>query len=516
MAKDRLPMRKTREILRMKWDLNLSHRDVARSLGVSLGAVSGALKRASEAGLDWPTVNGLSEEELEGRLYARPPPTPTSQRGSLPDFSGLHAERLKPGVTLALLHVEYREANPDGYGYTQFCEYYRRWLGTRGLTMLQTHVAGDKLFVDYSGKKPHYTNAATGQQVEVELFVAVLGASNYAFAEVTATQRVPDFVASHVRAFEYFGGVPAGLVPDQLKSAVVGASRYEPDLQRTYEDLAEHYGTAVVPARPQKPRDKAKVEVGVQIAQRWILARMRNQTFFSLDELNGRVRELREELNGRTMRKYGASRRELFARTDGPALRPLPTTSYTFATWTKVRVESDYHVTVDGHAYSVPHRLVREKIETRSTATTVEVLRRGVRVAVHVRSAEKGGHTTKSEHMPVAHRKHLEWTPARIMAWTQEVGPSTTALVTAILRDRPHPEQGYRSSLAILRLEKPYGAERLERACARAWAANARSAKHVQSILVHGLDRLEVSAPVPEGDPIVLMHENVRGPAYYN
>ena len=498
----------------MKWDLGRSHREITAALGVSMGAVTGVLRRATAAGLDWATARELAEEALDARLYPRGP-SPPSARGPMPDFEALACERLKAGVTLQLLHIEYREANPKGFGYTQFCEYYRRWLAKRGLTMRQVHVAGDKLFVDYSGKKAHYTDCLTGLPVEVELFVAVLGASNFTFAEATATQRVPDFIASHVRAFAYFGGVPAALVPDQLKSAVIGASRYEPDLQRTYEDLAEHYGTAVVPARPRKPRDKAKVEVGVQIVQRWVLARLRKLTFFSLGELNAAIAVLIEDLNARTMKRYRATRRELFDRTDRPALRPLPTAPYEFAVWSKCKVETSYHVMVDDHAYSVPHKWVGSRVEARATAAMIEIIRSNGDVSTHPRSFVPGAATTNRAHLPVAHQKHLGWTPERIGVWAGEVGPATAALTEVILRERPHPEQGYRSCLGVLRLHKRYGTVRMERACARAMAAGARSARHVESILVHGLDRLEpLDAVVAPATPIA--HENLRGRTYYN
>jgi transposase len=510
-------MRKAKEILRLKWSRKRSHRDVMRAVRVSMGTVDQVLKRAARAGVDgWAAIKDRSEEEVERLLYGRlrTDPAPTDDR-PLPDFAELHAERLKPGVTLALLHVEYREQHPEGYGYTQFCEHYRRWAAKHKLTMRQHHRAGDKLFVDYSGKKPHLVDPETGEPVPVELFVAVMGASNYTYAEASATQRVADFTASHVRAFEFFGGVPAALVPDQLKSGVTTASWYDPEIQRTYEDLAEHYGSAVIPARPRRPRDKAKVEVGVQVVQRWILARLRKHTFFSLAEMNARIAELVRELNERRMRRYGVSRRELFERVDRPALLPLPADRYVLAIWSTAKVESDYHVEVDFHDYSVPHTYVGQQVEARATATTVEILRNRNRIAVHVRSYERGKHTTLEEHLPVAHRKHLEWTPERINAWATEIGPSTSSLATAILLERPHPEQGYRSCLGILRLCKRYGPERLERACARALVAHARSYRHVESILRAGLDRIELPTATAEPAPAPIEHENVRGGAYY-
>jgi transposase len=413
MATERLSMRKTREILRQKWALKRTHRAVALSLGVSAGAVGGAVLRAQAAGLDWAAAERLSEGELEQRLYGQR----EAVRGKrpLPDPVWIHEERKRAGVTLELLHMEYREQQPDGYGYTQFCDHYRKWLGKHRLSMRQVHRGGEKLFIDYSGRKPHIVDRLTGEVQEVELFVSVLGASSYTYAEASLSQRVSDFLASHGRPFEYYGGVAEVLVPDQLKSAVTEPGRYEPGVQRTYAEMARHYGTVVLPARPASPKDKAKVEVAVQVAQRWILARLRNQTFFSLDELNQRIWELLEELNDRVMKVYGASRRQLFERHDKPALRPLPRERFVYGEWKRVRVNVDYHVEVGRHYYSVPHELVHEELEARLTGATVEIFRRGERVASHLRSDARGHHTTVAEHMPKSHQKHLEWTPSRIV-----------------------------------------------------------------------------------------------------
>ncbi len=370
MATERLSMRKLREILRHKWALGRSHRDVAASLGVSVGAVSAAEQRGRCAELDWATVESLTDEALELRLYGTPA---TDRPRSLPDPATLHTELKRQGVTLQLLHHEYREQHPGGYGYTQFCDHYRRWCQDRRLSMRQIHHAGEKLFVDYAGKKPAIADPATGEVREVELFVAVLGASNYTFAEATATQQIADWIQSHVHAFEYLGGVTRAVVPDQLKTGITRACRYEPELQRSYEELALHYGTVILPARPASPRDKAKVEVAVQIAERWILARLRHETFFSLPALNQRIGELLEALNGRTMRHYRASRRALFEQLDQPVLKALPDQRYQHALWKFVRANIDYHVELAGHYYSVPFTLRGQQLELRHTATTVEV-----------------------------------------------------------------------------------------------------------------------------------------------
>jgi len=511
MSTERLSMRKTREILRQKHLLSRSHRAIARSAGVSAGVVGLALSRARAAGLSWEQVEALSDDELEARLY--PAVAQASQRAE-PDCSWVHRERHRPGVTLELLHHEYLEQHPGGLGYTSFCDRYRVWLRRRGLFMRQVHEAGDKLFVDYSGKKPRIVDAETGEVTEVELFVAVLGASSYTYAEATATQRGPDWIASHVRALEYFGGATAAMVCDQLKSGVSRACRYEPEAQRTYEELAEHYGTTVLPARPKRPRDKALVEVGVQVVQRWILARIRNEVFHSLGELNARIRELLVDLNSRVMRRYGKSRREMFEALERSRLRPLPAERFEYAEWSKPTPNIDYHVAIDWHYYSVPHELRHEKLEARVTQTTVEIFHNRKRVWAHRRSYVRGGYTTVREHMPSAHRAHAEWTPTRILSWAEKIGPSTRTLAEEILKDRPHPEQGFRSCLGILRLAKRYGDERVEAACRRARAAGARSYRHVESILKHGLDRVAADGGETETRP--LEHENVRGRGYYH
>jgi len=507
-------MRKTREILRQKWTLGRSHREVAASLGVSVGVVAKAVTRAAATKLSWEQVAGLDEAALEARLYGRGA-APGAKRAE-PEYAHIDLERRKPGVTLELLHLEYLDRHPEGYRYTQFCELYRRWLKRQKLTMRQVHRAGEKMFADYAGKKPHLVDFETGELMAVELFVSVLGASNYTYAEATHTQRVADFAASNVRALEYFGGVPGAIVPDQLKSGVTKACRYEPAIQRTYEELAAHYGTTILPARPAHPRDKAKVEVAVLVAERWIVARLRNETHFTLGSLNTRIRELLEELNARPMRLYGSSRRELFERLDRPALRALPSEAFVYGEWKIVKVSIDYHVAIDHHFYSAPSVLVHEQIEARLTATTVELFHRGARVASHARSHARGYHTTIAEHMPERHRRHLEWTPGRIVQWAHTIGPETARLVKAILESRKHPEQGYRSCLGILRLGRHYGEARLEAASARAIAVGARSYRHVDSILRSGLDRLPAAQnkPARSGEPP--LHENIRGRDYYH
>ncbi len=504
-------MRHVREVLRLKWERAASHREVARSLGVSVGVVSATLARAGDAGLSWAEARELSEAALEARLY--PSAATSVPMHPAPDCVAIHRERRRKGVTLQLLHLEYLERHPDGYRYTQFCEHYRRWARRQKVSMRQVHRAGEKVFVDYAGQKPHWVDPRTGEIHEAELFVAVLGASNYTYAEASPSQQIPDWVDSHGRALQYFGGVPGAVICDQLKSGVSASCRYEPGVQRTYEECAHHYDTVILPARPATPRDKAKAEVAVQVAERWILARLRDRTFFSIDEQNEAIGELLEDLNGRVMRVYGRSRRELFEAFDRPALRPLPAHPFVYAAWRFARVNIDYHIEVEHHYYSVPHPLMHEQVDARVTSSTVEIFHRGERVASHRRSHERGRHTTDPAHMPRSHRQHLEWSPTRFIAWAGKIGPGTAGLIEAILADRPHPEQGYRSCLGILRLARRYDAGRLEAACTRAFAAGARSYRHVDSILKHGLDH----APALEtpASPPPIHHENVRGSEYY-
>lgn len=512
MATGRLPMHKIREILRFKWVLARTHRDTAKALGVSLGAVGSVLRRAADRGLTWNEVEQISDEALELQFY--PPRIISKREQDLPDPAWIHSELHRAGVTLELLHLEYLQKHPTGYKYSAFCLYYRKWRKRQKPSMRQMHKAGEKIFTDFSGKRPRIVDRTTGEVKPVELFVATLGASNYTYAEAVLSQKIVDWVYCHVHAFEYIRGVTAVLVPDQLKSAVTRSDRYEPGLQRTYEDMARHYGTAIIPARPRKPKDKAKVEVAVQIVQRWILARLRDEVFFSLAALNKRIRELLQELNKRPMKTYGGqSRRELFEKIDRPALRPLPAEPYAVVEWKKVKVNIDYHVDIDRHFYSVPHRYIHQKLEARFSATTVEILAKGQRVASHKRSYQPGLHSTVAEHMPKAHQKHLEWTPSRFIHWAESIGPSTQILVSRILTSRPHPEMGYRSCLGILNLSKRYEHERLEAACARALAVDARSYRHVANILKNGLDRVPLEQAQQEQLP--LQHENVRGPDYY-
>jgi transposase len=513
MARERISMRKSREILRHVLDLGLSYEVTEQSLGTSHGQVCRTLRKIRERGLGWADLEPLSDDELEQLLYgsAKAP----AATAPLPDWPTVDAELRRPGVTLLLLQQEYKQSHPDGLGYSQFCDHYSRFRSKRPLLMRQQHIAGDKLFIDYSGKKPSYLDRHSGKHIECELFVAVLGASNLTYVEATATQRRDDFLRSHLRAHAYLGGVARLWIPDNLKSAVIKACRYEPTLQRDYEELAAHYGAAVLPARPRKPRDKAKVEVGVQIAQRWILAAMRNVRCFSLAELNQHIARLLEELNHRPMRVYKRSRRELFEQIERQHLRPLPVHAFVLCETKEARVHIDYHVAFDGHFYSVPYTLVGEPVRVRATGTTIEIFHKNQRVASHLRSCKRGGYTTVPEHMPKAHQKQLDWSPGRILNWAAQIGPHAASLCHAILDSRRHPEHGYKSCLGLMRLGQRYPAPRIEAACARAYAAGARSYQSVKMILENGLDRIPMASAEPPTAHIQ-EHEHLRGPDYYS
>lgn len=506
-------MRRIREILRLKYEGGATERAIARSLGVARSTVALTLERAAAAKLSWPLPLTLTDRVLEAMLYAGAGVSQGWRRKAEPDWTHVHRELRRPGVTLMLLWEEYRTSEPGGYSYSRWCELYRAWEGRLSPTMRQSHPAGERMFVDYAGQTVELIDGRSGEIRKAQIFVAVMGASSYTYAEASWTQSLPDWIGSHVRALAFMGGVPAQLVPDNPKVGVDHANWYEPGLNRSYLDLATHYRTAILPTRPRKPRDKAKVEVGVLVVERWILARLRNRRFFSLAELNQAIAELIADLNARPMRRLGVSRRDLFLELDSPALKSLPAEPYEYAEWRVRRVGLDYHVDIDGHYYSVPHRLIREQLDARITAHTIELFRKGERVAVHLRGIGRGRHTTVPEHMPSSHRRYAEWTIERILRDAAAIGPSTAKLAALILETRPHPEQGYRACLGILRLARQYGADRLEAACDRGLNIGARSYGSIQSILKHGLDR-QGAQPI-QGE-LLPDHPNIRGSRYYH
>lgn len=514
MARERLSMKKIREVLRLHLSCGLSYRQIARGCNISRPVVGEYVRRADEAGvLSWSEIEGLNEEELKDRLDLKRGKVQVMPTKALPDYLKIREELRNKHVTLMLLWEEYKGEHPDGYMYTQFWQLYREWQKKQDYCMRQEHIPGEKLFVDYcDGLK--IIDSVTGEIGETQLFVAVWGASNCTYAEASLSQDLSCWTSSHVKALEYFGCVPKIVVPDNLRSAVAKACRYEPELNWTYNDLSRHYGFAVVPARKHHPKDKAKVEVGVLIAQRWILAVLRHRKFFGLVELNKAIAELLEKLNTRPMRKLKVSRRELFERYDKPKAKLLIERRWEYCEWKKAKVNLDYHVEIQAHYYSVPCRLIHETVEARITVNTIEIFYKGSRVAGHVRSEERYKHTTVKDHMPSSHQHYAQWTPSRMIEWAGKTGPQTSKLVEKLLESRQHPEQAYRSALGILRLgnRSEVGGQRLENACRRALEYRSYSYKSVRSILEKGMDRYEESTQM-ELPPI---HENIRGSEYYH
>lgn len=513
-------MRKIKDVLRLHHEAGLSRRGVAQALNISYGSAVNYLNRAQQAGLTWPLPEDLDERTL-GRLLFPSQAATGQRRFSEPDYPVVHQELKRKGVTKQLLWQEYRQQHPDdGYSYAQFCHRYLEWLGKQQRSMRQIHRAGEKLFVDYCGPTMAVVNPDTGEVRQAQVFVAVLGASNYTFACASWSQNQADWLNAHVQAFEFFGGVPEVVVPDNLKSGVSKTHRYEPDINPAYQQLASHYGVAVVPARPYKPKDKSKAEVAVQIVERWIMARLRHQTFFTLASLNQAIRFLLDDLNRRPFKKLPGTRCSQFEQLDKPALRSLPAHPYQYADIKQARVHIDYHIEYDKHYYSVPHHLVKENVDVQATETTVAIYRHGQRIASHPRSHRKGAHSTCAEHMPQNHRAMSEWSPQRFLNWAQDIGESTREVVSQILQEKRHKEQSYRRVLALLSNAKKYGRERLNNACHRALLIHSPTRSSVESILKQGLDQVpleqENRTTVQEEQLSLDYHENLRGEAYYH
>ncbi len=509
-------MRKIREVLRLKWDLKCSNHLIACSVGISSSTVSECVRRATEASLTWPLPADLDDDALITLLY-RPQTMAEKNEHEKIDFAKLHQELKKKHVTKMILWEEYKAQNPNGYNYSWYCQRYRKWKEQLDVWMRQTHIFGEKCFVDYAGMTmPIVIDTRTGEIRECQIFVGCLGASNFTFCEATWSQSLPDWIESHVRMFEFFSGVPEILVPDNLKSGVKHPHRYEPDANPTYQDMASHYSIAIIPTRVAAPKDKSKVENAVQQVERRILAKLRDRLFFSLFELNDAIRILRTELNQRPFQQLPGSRQSQFDELEKTTLKPLPATRYVFAEWKKVRAGADYHVTVDEHHYSVPYAYTKKELDARYTQNTVEIFYKNKRIASHVRSHYKHKHTTQTEHMPKAHQKYAEWTPERIINWAKKTGDATAKLIEVIMQSREHPQQGFRACLGILRLEKSYGKERLESACARAFSIGAHSYKSVESILKNKLDQQSLPEKQEMQTSLVLgEHEYIRGKEYF-
>jgi transposase len=510
-------MRKIKDILRLRHEAGLGYRGIASALGIGYGTVVDYLQRANQAGLSWPLPVELQERDL-GRLLFPTQSVRGQRRFSEPDFPSAHQELKSKGITKQLLWQEYRQSHPDdGYSYAQYCHRYRVWLGYQKRSMRQIHRAGEKLFVDYCGPTMTVVNPDTGECRQAQIFVAVLGASNYTFACASWSQGQADWLNAHAKAFEFFGGVPEIVVPDNLKSAVRKTHRYEPDINPSYQQLATHYQTVIVPARPYKPKDKAKAEVAVQIVERWIMARLRHQTFFTLASLNQAIGNLLDDLNQRPFKKLPGTRLSQFEQLDKPALRALPIQPYQYVEIKQARVHIDYHLEYDKHYYSVPHHLVKQVVEVQATDSAVAICYQGQRIASHARSYRPGAHSTCQEHMPRAHQAMSEWSPQRFLNWAGDIGVQTREVVSHLLQEKRHTEQSYRRVLALLSNAKKYGRERLNNACGRALLIGSPTRSSVESILKQGLDQMAVESTdhTVQEELNLDYHENVRGEDYY-
>lgn len=507
-----ISMRKMREVIRLGLKSGFSAREIARSCGISHPTAKKYLNGAIKAGISHEDAEKMDDNALYNLLNSGKTSKPETQR-PMPDLAEMHNELKKKHVTMQLLWEEYRVGNPNGYGITQFREYYGNWKKKLDISLRQDYKAGEKTFVDYAGDTVPIYDKNTSVVKQAQIFVAVLGASNYTYSEGQEDQSLPNWINAHVNMFEYFGGVTEMVIPDNLKSGVSNACRYEPDINPTYHDLARHYGTVVIPARVRHPKDKSKVECGVLVVERWILAVLRNRKFFSINELNAAIKELLIKLNNRPFKKLPGSRYSHYIETEKQALKPLPSEPYVLSEWKKARVNIDYHVELKGHYYSVPYTFLHEEADIRHTTKTVEIFHKGNRIASHVKSNKKGSHTTVMEHMPKAHQEYLGWTPSRIVEWAKKTGIKTAELTQAVLAAREHPAQGYRSCLGILRLGKTHPAERIEAACSRALACRAYSYKSVKSILENGIDKI---SPTESKCSILVNHENIRGNEYFS
>jgi len=503
-------MRKLRQVLRLGLHAKVAIRAIHRSLKLSVGAIQKILSKAKALDLTWESIEKLDDVQLASLFYPQSD-NQVSTEFEQPDWHKLHRELTRKGVTKQLLWEEYTLDYPNrSYSYSQYCFLYAVWVKKQKRSMRQVHKAGEKLFVDYAGQTMPIVNQATGEVDHAEIFVAVLGASNYIFSEATRSQKLIDWTGSHVRAFEFFGGVPELLIPDNLKSATNKACRYDPELNSSYQQLAEHYGVVVIPARPRKPKDKSKAEIGVQIIERWILARLRNQTFFSLNELNLCIQSLLEEVNNKPYQKLQGTRKEWFESIDKPVLSPLPKHPYEYTEIKWVKVNIDYHVQFDEHCYSVPHHLVGERIEIHAKANIVAFYFHGKPVGSHVRKYYPGM-TTTPEHMPERHQKHLQWSPERLMNWALSIGDEVLKWVKSQLEQKDHPEQAYRVCLGLLSLSKTYDEGRLNKACLVANQKKLYRLKQVNNILKSNLDTL-VNVEKKQLTRLPQDHENIRGP----
>jgi transposase len=506
----KLSMGKISELLRQRYELQHGYRNIAKSLNISLSTISDYLARAKGAGISWPLPEGMTEEILYSKLFL--PVGKEIVTRPRPDWEWVHKELRKKGVTLLLLWREYKAIHPDGLGYTRFCVGYNAYSKSISPVMRQVHKAGEKAFVDYAGMTVPWIDLATGTIQEAQIFVGALGASQFTFAEATASQQLSDWIQSHVRMFEFFQGVTSIVVPDNLRSGVSKSHRYDPDINQNYQYLGEHYGFAIVPARAATPKDKAKVENSVKCIEMQILALLRHYTFTSLTEINTAIKKPLADFNNKSFQKMKVTRHELYMTLDKPELKPLPSEPYQYAEWKKATINIDYHFVFDDHYYSVPYKYIHKLAEIRATGKTIECFYKSERIATHARSLKRYGYSTTLAHMPEAHRTHAEWSPERMQRWAEKIGPQTKALIGAIIAARPFPQQAYRACLGVLRLGEKYSESRLEKACAKGLAVGATRYREIDSILKNRLEE-EPLSPKPASTP--LEHDNIRGSSYY-
>lgn len=508
MAQERISMRKIKEVLRLHFEAKISQKKISDVTGISRCTVQQYIMKFTAAGLSWPL--DLSNDDLERKLFSG---NKSKNNRQAPDYLNLLQEIRKPDATLAVLWEEYKQLHPDGYQYSYFCDLFNAYRGKLNYSMRQEHKAGEKTFIDFGDSPLKIINFQTGTETSTKIFVSVWGASNYMFAKSCLDEKLPTWIKLNINALEYFGCCPRAMVPDNLKSAVSKASRYEPDINPTYAEFAEHYGTVIFPARPYHPKDKSKAENGVKLAKRWILFRLRNEKFYSLNDLNMAIGILLKEFNKRIMKKFQKSRKELFELLDKPHALKLPDSPYDFAEWKKAKVQFNYHVSYDLHNYSVPYTFIHKEVDMKATSTLIEIYCNGQRICSHIRSSKAHGYTTVVEHMPPSHQKYLEWTPDRILQYAEKYGQSVKALVQKIMESRKFPQQAYKSCLGIIRLENKYSADRLNLACQRALEYRAYSYNSVVNILQKGLDK---QITLAQANTVVINHENIRGANYYN
>ena len=510
MPKKRTSMTNIKEVLRLKYECGLSIRQIASCTKVSRSTISEIINRFAQGSLQWPLQPQQSESFLNQQLFHDKSPSPVKV---MPDFAQYFIELKRKSMTKLLLWQEYAEQYQEqAYQYSQFCEHFTRWQKMQKRSMRQLHAAGDKLFIDYCGPTFPVNNPDTGEIRQAQIFVATLGASNYTYVEACPSQKTEHWLEAHANAFEHFGGVPALLVPDNLKAAVTKTDRYEPTLNESYQKLAHHYRTAIMPARPYRPKDKAKAENAVLIVERWIMMRLRHRQFYTFHELNLSIRELMNDLNQRTMKQVKVSRQTLFDSIDKPALKPLPHQRYQYTELKRAKVAPDYHVEYKQHYYSVPHHLVGQTIELEATARLIQIYHQGVLIAQHPVSEKVYGLTTQSEHMPENHQ-YQKWSPERLLNWGGRIGAATRDVVQRLLMSKAHPAQSYRSCLGLLNLTKKYGDQRLEQACKDALMTNNPYLRFIRNLLENNREG-QLSHPIdPTPD---LQHCNVRGPDCYH